>query len=193
MTSGTGHGAEIVLEGWIHPGETALRRPSTAITQGITMKQGPFRFFYYCGLRHGGIRIPLDLYRQAPDDPAMLGHGAERGVRARCSRASSPESRGLLPAAGRLLLRIACVSLASVPGACEARDVRHLELFLRQFMYTSSSSSPMPTSTCANWKRWSGRLTTRVDPRRDTLITRAHADRLPRLCEPGARLGPRWG
>ncbi len=95
--------AEIVLEGVIHPDETALEGPFGDHTgyyneqdrfpvftiERITMRRDPIYHSTYTG--------------KPPDEPADAGRGAQRSVRAAAAKAVSRD-RGFLPAAGRLLL-----------------------------------------------------------------------------------------
>ena len=84
--------AEIVLEGVIHPNETALEGPYGDHTgyyneqdhfpvftvERITMRENPIYHSTYTG--------------KPPDEPAVLGVGVERSVRYRSCKNSSPKS-----------------------------------------------------------------------------------------------------
>ena len=120
--------AEIVLEGVIHPGETALEGPYGDHT-GYYNEQAEFPVFTI--ERITMRRDPIyhsHLHRQAAGRAGDARRGAERSVRAAAAEAV-PRDRRLLPAARRLLLppgRGEHEEAVSRPR--QARDVRHLEL-----------------------------------------------------------------
>ena len=61
--------------------------------------------------------------------------------------------------------------------------------FLRQFMYTKFIIVVDDDINVRDWKEVIWAITTRVDPARDTLDRREHADRLSRLRQPGVGAG----
>ena len=171
------------------PGETALEGPFGDHTgyyneqerfpvftiERITMRRDPIYHSTYTG--------------KPPDEPAVLGRGAERSVRAAAAEAVSRDRR-LLPAArGLLATGSPCVAMKKQYPGHAKRVMFGVWSFLRQFMYTKFIVVTDDDVNIRDWKEVIWALTTRVDPARDTLIVDADADRLPRLRVAGA--GPR--
>ncbi len=95
--------AEIVLEGRIHPGEMAPEGPYGDHT-GYYNEQAEFPVFTIERITMRKDPIYHSTYTgKPPDEPAVLGRGAERGVRAAAAEAV-PGDRRFLPAAGGLLV-----------------------------------------------------------------------------------------
>ena len=85
--------------------------------------------------------------------------------------------------------RLAVVALKKQYPGHAKRVMFGVWSFLRQFMYTKMIVVTDDDVNIRDWKEVIWALTTRVDPARDTLHRRAHADRLPRLRVAGR--GPR--
>ena len=92
-------GAEIVLEGFIHPGDTALEGPFGDHT-GYYNAQGEFPVLTIerMRLRRDAIYHGSYMGRAPHDEPSVLAIGAQRGVRADPAQ-GVPGDRRFLPAA----------------------------------------------------------------------------------------------
>ncbi len=161
--------AEIVLEGVIHPGETALEGPYGDHTgyyneqetfpvftiERITMRRDPIYHSTYTG--------------KPPDEPAILGVALNE-VFVPLLQKQFPEITDFyLPPEG-CSYRMAVVSMKkSYPGHAK-RVMFGVWSFLRQFMYTKFIIVTDDDVNVRDWKEVMWALTTRVDPARDTLL-----------------------
>ena len=161
--------AEIVLEGVIHPGETALEGPYGDHTgyyneqetfpvftvERITMRRDPIYHSTYTG--------------KPPDEPAILGVALNE-VFVPLLQKQFPEIVDFyLPPEG-CSYRMAVVSMKkSYPGHAK-RVMFGVWSFLRQFMYTKFILVTDDDVNARDWKEVIWALTTRVDPARDTLL-----------------------
>ena len=161
--------AEIVLEGVIHPGETALEGPYGDHTgyyneqetfpvftvERITMRRAPIYHSTYTG--------------KPPDEPAILGVALNE-VFVPLLQKQFPEIVDFyLPPEG-CSYRMAVVSMKkSYPGHAK-RVMFGVWSFLRQFMYTKFILVTDDDVNVRDWKDVIWALTTRVDPARDTLL-----------------------
>jgi 4-hydroxy-3-polyprenylbenzoate decarboxylase len=161
--------AEIVLEGVIHPGETALEGPYGDHTgyyneqetfpvftvERITMRRDPIYHSTYTG--------------KPPDEPAILGVALNE-VFVPLLQKQFPEITDFyLPPEG-CSYRMAVVSMKkSYPGHAK-RVMFGVWSFLRQFMYTKFILVTDDDVDVRDWKEVMWALTTRVDPARDTLL-----------------------
>jgi len=184
--------AEIVLEGFIHPGETALEGPFGDHTgyynererfpvftiERITSRQDPIYHSTYTG--------------KPPDEPAMLG-AALNEVFVPLLQKQFPEIVDFhLPPEG-CSYRLAVVSMKKQYPGHAKRVMFGIWSFLRQFMYTKFIIVTDDDVNVRDWKEVIWALTTRVDPQRDTLI----ADSTPMdyldFASPVAGLGSKMG
>jgi 4-hydroxy-3-polyprenylbenzoate decarboxylase len=120
--------AEIVLEGVIHPGETAPKAPM-ATTPATTTSRREFPVFTIERITMRRDPIYHSTYTgKPPDEPAMLGVALNE-VFVPLLQKQFPEIVDFyLPPEG-CSYRMAVVSIKeAVPGPRQARDVRHLEL-----------------------------------------------------------------
>ena len=162
-------GAEIVLEGVIHPGETAMEGPYGDHTgyynevaefpvftvERITMRREPIYHSTYTG--------------KPPDEPAMLGVALNE-VFVPLLRKQFPEIVDFhLPPEG-CSYRLAVVSMRKQYPGHAKRVMFGIWSFLRQFMYTKFIIVTDDDIDIRDWKEVVWALTTRVDPARDTLI-----------------------
>ena len=161
--------AEIVLEGVIHPGETALEGPYGDHTgyyneqetfpvftvERITMRRDPIYHSTYTG--------------KPPDEPAILGVALNE-VFVPLLQKQFPEITDFyLPPEG-CSYRMAVVSMKkSYPGHAK-RVMFGVWSFLRQFMYTKFILVTDDDVNVRSWPEVIWALTTRVDPARDTLL-----------------------
>ncbi|MBI5937925.1 MAG: 4-hydroxy-3-polyprenylbenzoate decarboxylase [Betaproteobacteria bacterium] len=161
--------AEIVLEGVIHPGETAPEGPFGDHTgyynevetfpvftvERITLRRDPIYHSTYTG--------------KPPDEPAILGVALNE-VFVPLLQKQFPEITDFyLPPEG-CSYRMACVAMKKqYPGQAK-RVMFGVWSFLRQFMYTKFILVTDDDVNVRDWKEVIWAMTTRVDPARDTLI-----------------------
>jgi 4-hydroxy-3-polyprenylbenzoate decarboxylase len=161
--------AEIVLEGVIHPGETALEGPYGDHTgyyneqetfpvftvERITMRRDPIYHSTYTG--------------KPPDEPAILGVALNE-VFVPLLQKQFPEITDFyLPPEG-CSYRMAVVSMKKQYPGHAKRVMFGVWSFLRQFMYTKFILVTDDDVDVRDWKEVMWALTTRVDPARDTLL-----------------------
>ncbi|MDA8255221.1 MAG: 4-hydroxy-3-polyprenylbenzoate decarboxylase [Betaproteobacteria bacterium] len=161
--------AEIVLEGVIHPGETALEGPYGDHTgyyneqetfpvftvERITMRRDPVYHSTYTG--------------KPPDEPAILGVALNE-VFVPLLQKQFPEIADFyLPPEG-CSYRMAVVSMKKAYPGHAKRVMFGVWSFLRQFMYTKFILVTDEDVNVRDWKEVIWALTTRVDPARDTLL-----------------------
>jgi 4-hydroxy-3-polyprenylbenzoate decarboxylase len=161
--------AEIVLEGVIHPNETALEGPYGDHTgyyneqdkfpvftiQRITMRRDPIYHSTYTG--------------KPPDEPAMLGVALNE-VFVPLLQKQFPEIVDFyLPPEG-CSYRMAVVSIKKQYVGHAKRVMFGIWSYLRQFMYTKFIIVVDDDINIRNWQEVIWAITTRVDPVRDTLL-----------------------
>ena len=161
--------AEIVLEGVIHPGETALEGPYGDHTgyyneqetfpvftvERITMRRDPIYHSTYTG--------------KPPDEPAILGVALNE-VFVPLLQKQFPEIVDFyLPPEG-CSYRMAVVRMKKAYPGHAKRVMFGVWSFLRQFMYTKFILVTDDDVDVRDWKEVMWALTTRVDPARDTLL-----------------------
>lgn len=184
--------AEIVLEGFIHPGETALEGPFGDHTGYYNEPQ---RFPVFTIERITSRREPIyhSTYTgKPPDEPAVLG-AALNEVFVPLLAKQFPEIVDFyLPPEG-CSYRLAVVSMKKQYPGHAKRVMFGVWSFLRQFMYTKFIIVTDDDVDIRDWKEVIWALTTRVDPARDTLI----ADNTPidylDFASPVAGLGSKMG
>ena len=184
--------AEIVLEGFIHPGETALEGPFGDHT-GYYNEQERFPVFTIERITQRRNAIYHSTYTgKPPDEPAMLGVALNE-VFVPLLKKQFPEIVDFhLPPEG-CSYRLACVSMKKQYPGHAKRVMFGIWSFLRQFMYTKFIIVTDDDVNVRDWKEVIWAMTTRVDPRRDTLI----ADSTPMdyldFASPVAGLGSKMG
>jgi len=161
--------AEIVLEGVIHQGETALEGPYGDHTgyyneqeifpvftiERITMRHDPIYHSTYTG--------------KPPDEPAMLGVALNE-VFVPLLQKQFPEITDFyLPPEG-CSYRMAVVSMKKQYPGHAKRVMFGIWSYLRQFMYTKFIIVVDDDIDIRNWQEVIWAITTRVDPSRDTLL-----------------------
>jgi 4-hydroxy-3-polyprenylbenzoate decarboxylase len=161
--------AEIVLEGVIHPDETALEGPYGDHTgyyneqdhfpvftiERITMRREPIYHSTYTG--------------KPPDEPAMLGVALNE-VFVPLLQKQFPEITDFyLPPEG-CSYRMAVVSIKKQYAGHAKRVMFGVWSFLRQFMYTKFIVVVDDDIDTRDWKEVIWAITTRMDPVRDTLL-----------------------
>ena len=162
-------GAEIVLEGYIAPDETALEGPFGDHTgyyneretfpvftiSHITMRRDPIYHSTYTG--------------KPPDEPAVLGVALNE-VFVPLLQKQFPEIADFyLPPEG-CSYRLAVVSMKKQYPGHAKRVMFGVWSFLRQFMYTKFIIVTDDDVDIRSWPEVIWAMTTRVDPARDTLL-----------------------
>ena len=184
--------AEIVLEGFIHPDETALEGPYGDHTgyyneqstfpvftiERITMRKNPIYHSTYTG--------------KPPDEPAMLAVALNE-VFVPLLQKQYPEVVDFyLPPEG-CSYRLATVSIRKQYPGHAKRVMFGIWSFLRQFMYTKFIIVVDADVNIRDWKEVIWALTTRMDASRDTtLVDNTPIDYLD-FASPVAGLGSKMG
>ena len=184
--------AEIVLEGFIHPGETALEGPFGDHT-GYYNEQERFPVFTIERITQRRNAIYHSTYTgKPPDEPAMLGVALNE-VFVPLLKKQFPEIVDFhLPPEG-CSYRLACVSMKKQYPGHAKRVMFGIWSFLRQFMYTKFIIVTDDDVNVREWKEVIWAVTTRVDPRRDTLIADSTPIDYLDFASPVAGLGSKMG
>ncbi|MEK7772335.1 MAG: 4-hydroxy-3-polyprenylbenzoate decarboxylase [Pseudomonadota bacterium] len=161
--------AEIVLEGAIHPDETALEGPYGDHT-GYYNEQETFPVFTIDRITMRRDPIYHSTYTgKPPDEPAILGVALNE-VFVPLLQKQFPEITDFyLPPEG-CSYRMAVVSMKKQYAGHSKRVMFGIWSFLRQFMYTKFIIVTDDDINIRDWKEVIWAITTRVDPARDTLI-----------------------
>jgi 4-hydroxy-3-polyprenylbenzoate decarboxylase len=161
--------AEIVLEGAIHPDETAAEGPFGDHTgyyneierfpvftiERITLRRDPIYHSTYTG--------------KPPDEPSMLGVALNEVFVPLLIRQFPEITDFYLPPEG-CSYRMAVVGMKKQYPGHAKRVMFGIWSFLRQFMYTKFIVVCDEDIDVRDWKQVIWAITTRVDPARDTLI-----------------------
>jgi 4-hydroxy-3-polyprenylbenzoate decarboxylase len=160
---------EIVLEGALHPGETALEGPHGDHTgyyndaeqfpvmrvERITMRRAPIYHSTYTG--------------KPPDEPAMLGVALNE-VFVPLIQKQFPEIGDFYLPPEACSYRMAVVSMKKQYAGHAKRVMFGVWSVLRQFMYTKFIIVVDDDVNARDWKEVVWAISTRVDPARDTLM-----------------------
>ncbi|MCE5182752.1 MAG: 4-hydroxy-3-polyprenylbenzoate decarboxylase [Betaproteobacteria bacterium] len=184
--------AEIVLEGVIHPGETALEGPYGDHTgyyneqaefpvftiERITMRKNPIYHSTYTG--------------KPPDEPAVLGVALNE-VFVPLLQKQFPEITDFyLPPEG-CSYRLAVVSIKKQYAGHAKRVMFGVWSFLRQFMYTKFIIVTDDDINIRDWQEVIWAMTTRMDPARDTLLVESTPIDYLDFASPISGLGSKMG
>jgi 4-hydroxy-3-polyprenylbenzoate decarboxylase len=184
--------AEIVLEGYIHPGEEALEGPFGDHT-GYYNERERFPVFTIDCITHRDNPIYHSTYTgRPPDEPAILGVALNE-VFVPILQKQFPEITDFyLPPEG-CSYRMACISMnKQYPGHAK-RVMFGVWSFLRQFMYTKFVIVTDDDVNVRDWKDVVWAMTTRMDPARDvTLVENTPIDYLD-FASPESGLGSKIG
>ena len=161
--------AEIVLEGFIDPAETALEGPYGDHT-GYYNEQAQFPVFTIERITMRRDPIYHSTYTgKPPDEPAMLGVALNE-VFVPLLQKQFPEITDFyLPPEG-CSYRLATVSIRKQYPGHAKRVMFGIWSFLRQFMYTKFIIVTDDDVNIRDWKEVVWAMTTRMDPARDTLL-----------------------
>jgi 4-hydroxy-3-polyprenylbenzoate decarboxylase len=161
--------AEIVLEGVINPGETALEGPYGDHT-GYYNEQASFPVFTIERITMRKKPIYHSTYTgKPPDEPAMLGVALNE-VFVPLLQKQFPEITDFyLPPEG-CSYRMAIVSIKKQYAGHARRIMMGVWSFLRQFMYTKFIIVVDHDVNIRDWKEVVWAMTTRMDATRDTML-----------------------
>jgi len=161
--------AEIVLEGVIHPEETALEGPYGDHT-GYYNEQETFPVFTVERMTMRRDPIYHSTYTgKPPDEPAILGVALNEVFTPLLQKQFPEIIDFYLPPEG-CSYRMAVVSMKKQYAGHAKRVMFGVWSFLRQFMYTKFIIVTDDDVAIRDWKEVIWAITTRVDPARDTLI-----------------------
>ena len=161
--------AEMVIEGWIHPRDTAPEGPFGDHT-GYYNAVEPFPVMRVSAVTHRRDPIYLSTYTgRPPDEPSIIGEVFNQ-LALPVIRQQIPEVRDLwLPPAG-CSYRIAVVSIDKrYPGQAR-RVMMALWGMLAQFSYTKMVIVVDDDIDPRNWDDIAWALATRMDPARDVMV-----------------------
>jgi 4-hydroxy-3-polyprenylbenzoate decarboxylase len=184
--------AEIVLEGVLNPGETALEGPYGDHT-GYYNEQAHFPVFTIERMTMRKKPIYHSTYTgKPPDEPAMLGVALNE-VFVPLLQKQFPEITDFyLPPEG-CSYRMAVVSIRKQYAGHARRVMMGVWSFLRQFMYTKFIIIVDHDVNIRDWKDVIWAMTTRMDATRDTmLVDNTPIDYLD-FASPVAGLGSKMG
>ncbi|WP_153159974.1 4-hydroxy-3-polyprenylbenzoate decarboxylase [Zoogloea sp. 1C4] len=184
--------AEIILEGVIHPGETALEGPYGDHT-GYYNEQAEFPVFTIERITHRRDPIYHSTYTgKPPDEPAMLGVALNEVFVPLLQKQFTEIVDFYLPPEG-CSYRLAVVSIRKQYPGHAKRVMFGIWSFLRQFMYTKFIIVVDDDVNIRDWKEVIWALTTRMDGARDTtLVDNTPIDYLD-FASPVAGLGSKMG
>lgn len=160
--------AELVLEGHIMPGETALEGPFGDHT-GYYNEADQFPVFTVTRITHRSQPIYHSTYTgRPPDEPAILGVALNE-VFVPILQKQFPEIADFyLPPEG-CSYRLAVVAMRKQYPGHAKRIMLGVWSFLRQFMYTKFVIVVDDDVNARDWKDVIWAMTTRMDPARDTV------------------------
>jgi len=184
--------AEIVLEGAIHPGDTALEGPFGDHTGYYNEAE---RFPVFTVERITARRDPIyhSTYTgKPPDEPAMLGVALNEVFVPLLVKQFPEIVDFYLPPEG-CSYRLAVISMKKQYPGHAKRVMFGIWSFLRQFMYTKFIVVTDDDVDVRDWKEVVWAVTTRVDPARDTLIAEHTPIDYLDFASPVAGLGSKMG
>jgi 4-hydroxy-3-polyprenylbenzoate decarboxylase len=163
-------GAEIVLEGFIHPGDTALEGPFGDHT-GYYNAQGEFPVLTIerMSLRRNAIYHGSYMGRAPHDEPSVLA-AALNDVFVPILRRVFPEIVDFYLPPEACSYRVAVVSIRKQYPGHARRVMMAIWSYLRQFTYTKFVIVTDDDIDVRDWPQVLWAVSTRVDPARDTLI-----------------------
>ncbi|CAG8999377.1 MAG: 3-octaprenyl-4-hydroxybenzoate carboxy-lyase [Candidatus Celerinatantimonas neptuna] len=184
--------AEIVLEGYLQPGEMAVEGPYGDHT-GYYNETDEFPVFTVTHITHRRDPIYHSTYTgRPPDEPAILGKALNE-VFVPLLQKQFPEIIDFyLPPEG-CSYRMAVVTMRKQYPGHAKRVMMGVWSFLRQFMYTKFVIVCDDDIDARNWQDVIWAITTRMDPLRDTvMIDNTPIDYLD-FASPVAGLGSKMG
>lgn len=184
--------AEIILEGYIYPGEIALEGPYGDHT-GYYNEQENFPVFTIERMTMRDNPIYHSTYTgRPPDEPAILGLALNE-VFIPLLQKQFPEIIDFyLPPEG-CSYRLAIVSIRKQYAGHAKRVMMGVWSFLRQFMYTKFVIVTDEDVNIRNWQDVIWAVTTRMDPARDTVLMENTPIDYLDFASPVAGLGSKMG
>ena len=184
--------AEFLLEGHMEPGELADEGPFGDHT-GYYNEVERFPVFTVTRLSHRNDPIYHSTYTgKPPDEPAVLGAALNEVFVPILRKQFDEITDFYLPPEG-CSYRLAVVTInKQYPGQAR-RVMMGIWSFLKQFMYTKFIIVTDDDINARDWKDVVWALTTRVDPRRDTLIVDDTPIDYLDFASPVAGLGAKMG
>ena len=163
-------GAEILLEGFIHPGDTALEGPFGDHT-GYYNAQGTFPVLTVerMRLRQGAIYHGSYMGRSPHDEPSVLSM-ALNDIFVPILRKVFPEIVDFYLPPEACSYRIAVVSIRKQYPGHARRIMMAVWSYLRQFTYTKFVIVTDEDVDVRDWSQVIWALSTRVDPARDSML-----------------------
>ncbi|MGB4828164.1 MAG: UbiD family decarboxylase, partial [Paracoccaceae bacterium] len=160
--------AEMVIEGWVHPTETAPEGPFGDHT-GYYNRAEPFPVMQVSALTSRENPIYLSTYTgRPPDEPAIIGEVFNR-LALPVIRAQIPEIRDLWLPPAACSYRMAVIAIDKrYPGQAR-RVMMALWGMLPQFSYTKMIIVVDDDIDPRNWDDIAWALATRMDPGRDVM------------------------
>ncbi|MDZ7751556.1 MAG: 4-hydroxy-3-polyprenylbenzoate decarboxylase [Gammaproteobacteria bacterium] len=185
-------GAEIVLEGHIHPGDRAPEGPFGDHT-GYYNEVEEFPVFTVDRITHRDDPIYHSTYTgRPPDEPAVLGVALNE-VFVPILRRQFPEIMDFyLPPEG-CSYRLAIVSMRKEYPGHAKRVMLGVWSFLRQFMYTKFVIVTDDDVDIRSWQDVIWAITTRMDPARDTTFVHSSPIDYLDFASPVSGLGSKMG
>ena len=163
-------GAEIVLEGHIHPGETALEGPFADHT-GYYNATAEFPVFTceQISQRQQPLYLTTYMGRPGEDEPSVLA-AALNEMFIPLLQAQYPEVVDFYLPPSACSYRVAIVSIRKQYPGHARRVMFGIWSWLRQFTYTKTIIVTDDDIDIRNWKEVIWAVSTRADPVRDTLL-----------------------
>ena len=184
--------AEIVLEGFIDPAESALEGPYGDHT-GYYNEQANFPVFTIERITQRADPIYHSTYTgKPPDEPAMLGVALNE-VFVPILQKQYPEITDFYLPPEACSYRLATVSIRKQYPGHAKRVMFGIWSFLRQFMYTKFIIVVDDDVNIRDWKEVIWAMSTRVDAARDTLIAENTPIDYLDFASPVAGLGSKMG
>ncbi|MEI7967824.1 MAG: 4-hydroxy-3-polyprenylbenzoate decarboxylase [Betaproteobacteria bacterium] len=184
--------SEIVLEGHIAPGETALEGPFGDHT-GYYNEQDSFPVFTVTRITMRRDPIYHSTYTgKPPDEPAILGVALNEVFVPLLVKQFPEIVDFYLPPEG-CSYRMAVVSMRKQYPGHAKRVMFGIWSFLRQFMYTKFIVVTDDDVNVRDWKEVIWAITTRVDPSRDTLLVDSTPIDYLDFASPVSGLGSKMG
>jgi 4-hydroxy-3-polyprenylbenzoate decarboxylase len=184
--------AEMILEGFIYPNDTALEGPYGDHT-GYYNEQETFPVFTIERITHRDQPIYHSTHTgRPPDEPAVLGVALNEVFVPILQKQFTEIVDFYLPPEG-CSYRLAIVSIRKAYPGHAKRVMMGIWSFLRQFMYTKFVIVVDEDIQIRDWKEVIWAMTTRMDPLRDTvLLDRTPIDYLD-FASPVSGLGSKMG
>ncbi len=163
-------GAEIVLDGYIHPGDTALEGPFADHT-GYYNSAAEFPVFTVDQISHRNDPVYLTTYMGKPgeDEPSVMA-AAMNEIFIPLLQSQFPEIRDFYLPPEACSYRVAIVSIDKQYPGHARRVMFAIWSWLRQFTYTKTVIVTDDDIDIRNWKDVVWAIATRADPVRDTLL-----------------------